>query len=281
MGAKLLDPPYSVSVKWIDGINLRNASTLVQIHDAKVHDGLRIDLKTVNTMSLHRFVPRLIVDDDRTKGRLLAYSVFLLLPPPAMPTVEVVECLPIPLVKEFEFEIQAVVTGMKAPAALELSHVIHCHLRFLSFELICSQNRRQRECALRSNLAFPQTLVLAEMVALSTLHRLRGDGRKLTAEVGFVKRFTLDAEAGKSPQLMQEPLLGRDAHENQMRMLVVGRQEIACDFDARMGGLNGLLGRRDICTNESVDVLGVSSLRLYLRETGLRHFILLLDGGKA
>ena len=61
-----------------------------------------------------------------------------------------------------------------------------------------------------------------------------------------------------------------------MRVLVLGRQKMACTFDARVSGLNGLLGRREIGTNKSVDVFRVDSLSWYLCETGLCHFMLLI-----
>lgn len=57
-----------------------------------------------------------------------------------------------------------------------------------------------------------------------------------------------------------------------MRMLVTWRNEMACNFDARVASLDGPLKVRQISTNENVDIGCVKFLRSYLRETGVHFF---------
>ena len=131
MGVKFLDPVDSFSVKWIDGIHLRHASALEQIYDTKIHDGFWIDLETRDAVKLHRFVPWNILHEQRAVHRFWTPSVLFFLSPPTVPTMKVRQRLPIRLMQEFQLEIQTIVAGMKAPAAFELSRVIHFQIAFV------------------------------------------------------------------------------------------------------------------------------------------------------
>ena len=106
------------------------------------------------------------------------------------------------------------------------------------------------------------------MAALGTTDRCGGDGRELTVQIGLEERPADDSEAFQPPQNLPEPLLRFDPAQDKMWMLVRGRKKIACDLDARMASLNGLLREGQVTTNESVDILRVRSLRCDLRETG-------------
>ena len=75
-------------------------------------------------------------------------------------------------------------------------------------------------------------------------------------------------------QHITQLLLRLDATEDKMRMLVTGWQKSACNFDARVARLDGLLRKGQIPPYESIDIWGVG-FGGYLRESGLRHEMLL------
>lgn len=73
-------------------------------------------------------------------------------------------------------------------------------------------------------------------------------------------------------------LLGFDAAEDEMRMLVAWRDKSTCNFDARMASLNCLLRVRQIAAYESVDIRNVRFACPYLRETSVAHSLSFLYG---
>ena len=118
---------YRCDIEGRDRSVLRRSSRLVQAHDAKINDRSGIDFDAVYTVKLYRLVPGFVSYEHRTVDGLAALSVLLLLPPPTVPTMEVVERLPIPLVKILQFEKQAVVAGMKTPTGLEMEVLVLIH----------------------------------------------------------------------------------------------------------------------------------------------------------
>lgn len=60
-------------------------------------------------------------------------------------------------------------------------------------------------------------------------------------------------------------------------MLVSGLDQRACDFDARMAGLNRLLRVRQIATNESIQVRGFRWVDCHLGKTSFLHVFLLFS----
>ena len=118
---------YRCDIEGRDRSVLRRSSRLIQTHNAKIHGRSRIDFDSVNTVKLYRLVPGFVFYEHRTVDGFAASAVLLLLPPPTVPTMEVVERLPIPLVKILQFEKQAVVTGMKTPAGLEMEVLVLIH----------------------------------------------------------------------------------------------------------------------------------------------------------
>ena len=86
-----------------------------------------------------------------------------------------------------------------------------------------------------------QALVPAEVTALVATDRFRCKCRKLIVQIRVAERPTSDSETLNASQDVPEALLGPDAQEDEMRMLVKGGDERACGFDARMASLNGSL----------------------------------------
>ena len=116
-----------------------------------------------------------------------------------------------------------------------------------------------------------QALIPPEVPPEVAAHRGRGDGREFSVEVGFVERPAVDAQPLQPVENQPEPLLRRDAAEDEMRMLVAGRKKRACHFNARMAGLHGPPRRGKVPPNENVDVGGVFVGGWDLRETGVGH----------
>ena len=107
-------------------------------------------------------------------------------------------------------------------------------------------------------------MIPAKETAAGTLNRFGSEGRELVAQVGLVKWLARYSKNLQPRQYMTERLLIGDADQDQVRMCRSGRQKSACDFDARISGLNGLLRRRKILPDENVDVrnvLGSGDLR--------------------
>ena len=106
-----------------------------------------------------------------------------------------------------------------------------------------------------------------------------GNGRKLTAEIALAERS--NSQTKRFQTLQNAPKLGFrfDAAEDEMRMLVTNRQEVACHFNARMAGLNGLLRGRQVPTNESVDIPRCRFLWTNLEETIVFHSKLSSNSG--
>lgn len=102
------------------------------------------------------------------------------------------------------------------------------------------------------------------MSALRTTNGLGSNGRKLIVQITFKERPARDFETFQAQHQSPETLLGRNAAEDEMRMLVTWRNKSACYLDARMAGLDGLLGRGQIPANESVDVRSRRFLVIYL-----------------
>lgn|GEM_PF-3000587 len=86
-----------------------------------------------------------------------------------------------------------------------------------------------------------QALVPAEMAALMTSDRFRGNGRQLIAHVGLAERCAGDFGSLETGKNRPETRLGLDAEQNEMGMLARRRDQRACRFDARMASLNGSL----------------------------------------
>ena len=95
----------------------------------------------------------------------------------------------------------------------------------------------------RGRLPFVQALVPAEMAALMASDRFGCNGRKLIIQVRITERCASDSETFQAFHNCPETLLGLDAKEDEMGMLVIRRDERACGFDARMASLNGSLRR--------------------------------------
>ena len=110
-------------------------------------------------------------------------------------------------------------------------------------------------------IKFAQALIPAEVAAQFASDRHGGDGRQLVFQVGIAERFDGDAEALQSAQHDPETAFGLDPAEDEMRMLVTGGDEIACNFYARVASLNCLLRAGQVPANESVDILSVRFFR--------------------
>lgn len=115
-------------------------------------------------------------------------------------------------------------------------------------------------------------MIPAENTATVTGNRLRGDGRELIAQIGLVKRPADNRQRVQTRSDAVQRLLGRNSDQHEVRMSRSGRQQSACNVDTRMSGLNGLLRRREILTNENIHMRKVLRV-VALRETG--HVLLL------
>ena len=146
-----------------------------------------------------------------------------------------------------------------------------------------SRNSFERESSRGSRSSAPsldlQALVSPQQAAEWALNRGGGNGSELTAEVALAERT--DSQTKRFQTLQDAPKLGFrfDAAEDEMGMLVTSRQEIACHFDARMAGLNGLLRGGQVATNESVDVPRCRLSRTDLKETIVFHSKLSSNSG--
>jgi hypothetical protein len=119
-----------------------------------------------------------------------------------------------------------------------------------------------------------QAGIPAKETATVTGDRLRGNGRQLIAKIGLIERPADDCERMQTRERGMQRELGRNADQHQVRMSRSGRQQRACNFNARMSGLNGLLRRGEILTNENINVR--NKLRVVaLRETGHGNSLLI------
>jgi hypothetical protein len=122
---------------------------------------------------------------------------------------------------------------------------------------------------------FAQALIPAEAGSQRSFDRRRGDRREPAAKIGVGKRSRGHADAIETPEHRVKLRFRLDSAEDEVGMLVAGRQKSARHFHARVAGLNGPLRVRQIPPHESVDVLNFA-LSGCLRETCLRHHLLLL-----
>ncbi len=101
---------------------------------------------------------------------------------------------------------------------------------------ICRRGPLADLCAIVSH-----ALVPAQTAALITAQETRCERRKLTGTIGFEEGLAEKSEGLKPRQNLSQLLFGFGAAQDQMRMVGSGRER-ARNFEARMAGLNGLLG---------------------------------------
>jgi hypothetical protein len=90
--------------------------------------------------------------------------------------------------------------------------------------------------------------------------RLRGGGGELIAEVGLEERAEADAGRAQAVEPPAEAHFVADATDDEERVLVIGREESPCGFQAGVAGLHHLLRVGQVAADEDVDVGSVVNL---------------------
>ena len=125
--------------------------------------------------------------------------------------------------------------------------------------------RRRIQLVARRTIA-RQALIAAQRATLIATDWPRGKCRKLAGKIGLIEGPAEESERFKPRQNVSQLHFGDHAAENQMRVVLQGRKR-ARQFQARMAGLNGLLRKRQITSNEDINVGGLGTFRRALRES--------------
>jgi hypothetical protein len=97
--------------------------------------------------------------------------------------------------------------------------------------------------------------ITAEVTTLIMLHWRGADRGETIIKVGFAEQSVADIRDPESAGgQFQGPFIGHGA-ENEVGMVAVGGDEIpATGFQGGVDALNRLLGRREVCPDDHVDV---------------------------
>ena len=120
-----LDPRNRLLAKSTARLWLRHPREVVELKNSVIGYGPGKDLEALLVTAADWAKPGFAQQKMRTDGRFRTRAVLLVLTPPAVPAMEIVERLPVPAVQRFEFTEEFVMTGMVAPSAFEtcISHL--------------------------------------------------------------------------------------------------------------------------------------------------------------